>query len=97
MSLSRRAFLRGSAMLGAVSALVPALAQPGSRQSETSPAGGVHTQSAHGPAVVSFHLDQPYLDLSGRAEPYRPPAGLRGGEALAALTEAQYRSLLWSG
>lgn len=28
-------------------------------------------------AVVAFHADQLYLDHSGLAEPYLPPAGLR--------------------
>ena len=27
--------------------------------------------------VVAFHADQLYLDHSGTAEPFRPPAGLR--------------------
>jgi hypothetical protein len=28
-------------------------------------------------AVVAFHADQLYIDHSGQAEPYLPPAGLR--------------------
>ena len=32
--------------------------------------------------VVAFHADRLYLDCSGAAEPYRPPAGLRGLEGL---------------
>jgi hypothetical protein len=28
-------------------------------------------------AVVAFHADQLYIDHSGEAEPYLPPAGLR--------------------
>jgi hypothetical protein len=38
--------------------------------------------------VLSFHLDRPYVDLSGNAIAYRPPAGARGGEAIARLAEA---------
>jgi hypothetical protein len=41
--------------------------------------------------VVSFFLDQPYLDPSGLGEPYLPPQGLRGGEPLARLTEGELR------
>ncbi|MEJ0034778.1 MAG: twin-arginine translocation signal domain-containing protein [Gammaproteobacteria bacterium] len=37
-------------------------------------------------SVVSFHLDQPYLDPTGEAIPYLPPAGLRGADALARLS-----------
>jgi hypothetical protein len=35
--------------------------------------------------VVSFHLDQPYLDLTGLEKPYIPPAGMRSGAPLAEL------------
>lgn len=38
--------------------------------------------------VVSFHLDRPYLDFTGKAIPYLPPAGARGAEGLAGLSEA---------
>ena len=34
-------------------------------------------------AVVAFHADRLYLDRSGKAEPYRAPAGLRSLEGLA--------------
>jgi hypothetical protein len=44
--------------------------------------------------VVAFHLDAPYLDLTGQAMPYRPPLGARGGEALAGLSEADFVSLM---
>jgi hypothetical protein len=43
--------------------------------------------------VVSFFLDQPYLDPSGVGEPYLPPQGLRGGEPLARLSERELRHL----
>jgi hypothetical protein len=45
-------------------------------------------------AVVSFHLDQPYLDESGRGLPYRPPRGLRSGQGLAELSELEFRTLM---
>ena len=44
------------------------------------------------PPVVSFHLDQPYLDLTGLEKPYVPPAGMRSGAPLAALSEEQVLS-----
>ncbi|MEJ0034654.1 MAG: hypothetical protein WDO68_00990 [Gammaproteobacteria bacterium] len=37
--------------------------------------------------VVSFHLDQPYLDLTGLEKPYIPPAGMRAGAPLAELSD----------
>jgi len=33
--------------------------------------------------VVSFHLDQPYLDLTGLEKPYVPPVGMRSGASLS--------------
>ena len=43
--------------------------------------------------VVSFFLDQPYLDPSGAGEPYLPPRGLRGGAPLARLSERELRHI----
>jgi hypothetical protein len=42
-------------------------------------------------AVVSIHMDQPYLDTTGRALPYVPPAGMRAAAPLAHLTEVELR------
>ena len=39
--------------------------------------------------VLSFHLDQPYVDTTGEAKPYLPPAGARSGAPLAALSDEQ--------
>jgi len=36
--------------------------------------------------VVSFHMDQPYLDMTGTAVPYHPPAGTRSGQPIADLS-----------
>ncbi len=44
-------------------------------------------------AVVSFHLDQPYLDWSGTAVPYYPPPGARSAEVAAHLTEEMLRRI----
>jgi hypothetical protein len=43
----------------------------------------------NGVPVVSLHLDQPYLDLTGTAEPYRPPAGMRSADALAHMSDME--------
>jgi len=43
-------------------------------------------------AVVSIHMDQPYIDATGRALPYVPPNGLRAGAPAENLTEAEFRS-----
>lgn len=40
--------------------------------------------------VVSFHLDQPYLDMTGTAVPYIPPAGTRSGQPLAELSVEEF-------
>jgi hypothetical protein len=42
--------------------------------------------------VVSFHMDQPYLDPTGRAAPYYPPAGARSASPVAHLSEEMLRS-----
>jgi hypothetical protein len=39
------------------------------------------------PAVVSFHMDQPYVDLTGLEKPYIPPAGMRAAAPLANLSD----------
>jgi hypothetical protein len=43
------------------------------------------------PTVVSIHLDQPYIDATGRALPYLPPDGVRSGAPVAHLSEAEFR------
>jgi hypothetical protein len=55
-TFSRRELFGAAANLGAVAAIWPA-------------AGPVLGRRA---AVVSFHSDAPYLDLTGRAPPYLP-------------------------
>jgi len=42
-------------------------------------------------AVVSFHMDQPYLDTTGTAMPYHPPRGARSAAPVAHLTEEAFR------
>jgi hypothetical protein len=38
--------------------------------------------------VISFHMDQPYVDYTGTAEPYVPPLGARSAQTLADLDDA---------
>jgi hypothetical protein len=78
---TRREFIAGAAAAGAAivaSSLAPAMifAAPPLAR----------------PAVVSIHMDQPYIDMTGRAIPYHPPAGARSGDPVAHFTEAQFRS-----
>jgi hypothetical protein len=81
--LTRRTFLGvvalgGAALVAPACALLPQVAR----------AEGRHTP------VVSFHMDQPYLDMAGTAIPYYPPPGVRSGDAAALLSEDVFRSLL---
>ncbi len=82
-TLTRRAFM-GAVALGGAALVVPAstLLQQAER------AGG------RGSPVVSFHMDQPYLDMTGTAIPYYPPPGLRSGDSAAWLSEEAFRSML---
>jgi hypothetical protein len=40
--------------------------------------------------VLSFHLDQPYVDPTGMSEPYIPPSGMRSAAPLAALSDMEF-------
>lgn len=44
-----------------------------------------------GAATVSFHMDQPYLDTTGRGMPYHPPNGARGAAPMANFSETAFR------
>ena len=81
--LTRRAALGTLAALGSVLAMIPfedRFSQPGSR-----PEGQR--------AVVSFHMDQLYLDWSGTAVPYHPPPGARSAQGVAHLSEEMFRRI----
>jgi len=83
--LSRRAFVAAAAAAGAAASMSPStLLGEGARQ-------GARAAVPATP-VVGFHMDRPYLDPSGMAEPYIPPAGTRSGQALAALSESEFLS-----
>jgi hypothetical protein len=55
-------------------------------------AGALATPSACVP-VVSFHMDQPYLDLTGTGTPYVQPQGARSAEPLGACDDVLLRYL----
>jgi hypothetical protein len=44
-------------------------------------------------AVVSFHMDRPYVDRTGTATPYRQPRGARSAAAVAHLNEETFRRM----
>jgi len=78
-ALTRRSFMY---VMGAAGA---AAAMPGEFLSLKT------TRTSRRGAIVSFHMDQPYLDWSGTAVPYFPPPGVRSGDAVAHLTEEDFR------
>ena len=82
-TLTRRTFM-GVIALGGAALAVPARALLA--QAERA--------AGHGSPVVSFHMDQPYLDMTGTAMPYYPPPGVRSGDPAARLSEEVFRGLL---
>ena len=76
-------------LLGRLAALVSALAMLPLR-----PLGFRAVPPPESRAIVSFHLDRPYLDWSGTAFPYHPPLGARSAEVAANLTEEMLRRTL---
>jgi len=88
--MTRRALMTRLVVASGALAVLPSVS------SALAPAGAVERiavrqgATGRGP-VVGFHMDQPYLDYSGTAEPYRPARGLRSAEPLAALSEAELR------
>ena len=69
-TVSRRSLVRGAVGLGGAGLLAPF-------------AGALVPARRALSGVVAFHADRLYLDRSGKAEPYRAPAGLRSLEGLA--------------
>jgi hypothetical protein len=91
-SVTRRTLAKQ--LVGALVAAVTARVGVPMLHGETSgsPACSRHASPPLKP-VVSFFVDQPYLDMSGLAEPYEPPRGLRSGQAFARLSEAELRHI----
>jgi hypothetical protein len=73
MSVSRREFLVTVSAAGGMLAVLPALPMLDLKKLP----------------VLSFHLDQPWMDVTGVGDAYVPPAGARGGAPLAALSEEE--------
>ena len=92
-SVSRRTL--GKQLAGAF--LAGVAARVGVSQTLGNETAGALTRNRHiepqPKPVVSFFLDQPYLDPSGVGKPYLPPQGLRGGEPLARLSERELRHI----
>lgn len=85
---SRRAFVEGAAAVAATGAALAPRALP-ARECRTVLAP---PRPAVRAPVVTFHLDRPYLDLTGTSEPYVPPAGTRSGQPLAELSDEAFFS-----
>jgi hypothetical protein len=88
---TRRAFVARAAAIGAAVGALPALGVAREVASATDDALAApmpHASALRATPVLSFHLDQPYLDYSGEGIPYVPPSGARGAEALSTLSEA---------
>jgi len=85
--LTRRDFV---AQIAAAAAGVTALsAAPGAAAF----AKVVESVPARRGAVVSFHMDRPYVDPTGTAMPYYPPSGTRSAAAAAELSEEAFRRM----
>lgn len=95
ISVTRRTLakqLAGAFLVAAAGAARVGVPQIPYGSAADSPAGNRRISPQPTP-VVSFFLDQPYLDPSGVGEPYLPPQGLRGGEPLAGLSERELRHI----
>jgi hypothetical protein len=86
MSITRRFFVQASLLVGAL-ALLPKAVQVFARDASNGLSRGTPRP------VVSFHMDQPYVDYSGTAEPYVAPAGARSAEYLASLDDEMIATL----
>jgi hypothetical protein len=91
--ITRRLFVQASLLVGAL-AMLPKAAHalvrqhlPAARDASNEP---IHQTSR---PIVSFHMDQPYVDYSGTAEPYVPPAGARSAEFIASLSDEAIATL----
>jgi len=78
---TRRAFVCGSLCVLGAGSLNASIA--------AAVANAMGRTAGHG-AVVSFALDRPYLDASGRAEPYHAPRGARAGDGLDVHGDANF-------
>jgi hypothetical protein len=82
MKLTRRLFLKRSALTGGALASVAAI-----------PPAMARFAPARAAEVVTFFDGQLWLDMSGLSRAYRAPAGARAGAPLAQLTDAELHAL----
>jgi hypothetical protein len=84
LSLTRRELVRALALAGATVGVLPLVSARDAR------GAAAPTTSVAVTPVVSFFMDQPYVDHSGTAVPYHAPLGARSAEPLAHLTVAEW-------
>lgn len=86
LSITRRWFVQAGLLIGALALLPKAVhafaADPQAARNAPSEPSRLTPRP-----VVSFHMDQPYVDHSGTAQPYVPPAGARSAEHIASLND----------
>jgi hypothetical protein len=87
LSLTRQEVVQALALAGATLGALPLV------HARDSQAGDAGASASAGQPVVSFFMDQPYMDYSGTALPYHAPLGARSAQPVAHLSEAQFRSL----
>lgn len=82
MKLTRRLFLKRSALTGGALASAAAI-----------PPAMARFAPAHATEVVTYFDGQLWLDTSGLSRAYRAPAGARGAAPLAQLSDAEFHTL----
>jgi hypothetical protein len=88
--VTRRTFVRGMAQAGAAFGFIPCARAMGLFEApHAARISSRELSSSH--AVISFHMDQPYLDASGSALPYNFPAGARSAAPAAGWSEEVLR------
>lgn len=90
--ITRRLFVQASLLIGALALLPKAAYARATRTEDARDALNGLPRTTPRP-VVSFHMDQPYVDYSGTADPYRPPAGARSAEFIASLDDEAIATL----
>jgi hypothetical protein len=93
-TLTRRALVRRLALAGAAVGFIPCARAMGFFDAPH-PLGISCDELSSSHAVISFHMDQPYVDTTGRAMPYHFPAGTRSGSPAASWSEEVLRSRVY--
>ena len=90
--ITRRLFVHASLLVGALAILPKAAYALAERTMDARDASNRLPRGTPRP-VVSFHMDQPYVDYTGTAEPYVPPAGARSAQFIASLSDEAIATL----